>query len=217
MSFIPDILLSMKKIISTLIVLLGISYVSAASTCVDVKGNLSRGNKTSSVTSLQNFLTQKGFLKTTVNGVFDENTISALKDYQKSVGLSQTGSTGPKTREAIKKATCSSTDISKPKVCAKDVKVCPDGKTLSRSLPDCSFASCSLSNKTTKTATSTAKKVRTQTSSVAKTSNVSKKVNTNVNGVTNPTTFKINGLQNLPGLPPLPKLPTLPGMNNLNR
>lgn len=207
----------MKKITSTLIVLLGVSYVSAASTCVDIKGNLSHGNKTSSVTSLQNFLIQKGFLKTTSSGVFDESTISALKGYQKSIGLSQTGNTGPKTREAIRKGTCSGSDSSKPKVCATDVKVCPDGKTLSRSLPDCSFASCSSSNKTTKTATSTAKKARTQTNFVAKTSNVNKKTSTNINSIVTPTTLKVNGLPNLPGLPPLPKLPTLPGMNNLNR
>lgn len=137
----------MKKIISILIIFAGISFASAG-VCVDISQNLSKGSENSSVLALQNFLFQKGLLKATPNGYFGPATGTALKSYQKNVGLSQVGNTGPSTRTAIKKETCSvsstpPSSIISPVACTQEAKLCPDGSYVSRTKADCSFASCS--------------------------------------------------------------------------
>lgn len=63
------ILIRMKRIVALLVMSLGISRVSASS-CVDISKNLVRGQESSVVTSLQKFLSEKGFLKATPNGYF---------------------------------------------------------------------------------------------------------------------------------------------------
>lgn len=99
----------MKKIICSLIVLLSVSYVSAAQ-CVDLQSMLSKGAENAKVLSLQNFLFEKGYLKAKPNGYFGGGTVAAVKAYQKSLGFEQAGSVGPGTRAAIKKATCGASD-----------------------------------------------------------------------------------------------------------
>ncbi len=101
----------MKKILCTLLMLAGISNVSAAS-CVDLKSVLSKGAENSRVLSLQNFLFDKGYLKVKPNGYFGGGTVAAVKAYQKSLGFEQAGSVGPGTRAAIKKETCGITATS---------------------------------------------------------------------------------------------------------
>ncbi len=101
----------MKKIIVSLVVLLGITYASA-STCVDLQSVLSKGAENSKVLALQNFLFEKGYLKAKPNGYFGGGTVSAVKSYQKSLGFEQAGSVGPGTRAAIKKETCGITATS---------------------------------------------------------------------------------------------------------
>lgn len=91
--------------------LAGISNVSAAS-CVDLKSVLSKGAENSRVLSLQNFLFDKGYLKAKPNGYFGVGTFTAVKAYQKSLGLEQAGSVGPGTRAAIRKETCGATTSS---------------------------------------------------------------------------------------------------------
>ncbi len=95
----------MKIIASTLVLLLSISYASAAS-CTDIKVWLSRGYESSNVLALQNFLYEKGYLKATPNGYYGPGTFAGVKAYQKSLGFEQVGSVGPATRAAIKKDTC---------------------------------------------------------------------------------------------------------------
>ena len=98
-------LFHMKKTVFVLTLLACISSVSAG-TCFDLSVNLSRGNESSSVLSLQNFLAQKGYLKPKPNGYFGPATTLAAKAYQKSVGIIETGAVYTLTRAAIKKETC---------------------------------------------------------------------------------------------------------------
>jgi hypothetical protein len=81
------------------------SNVSALS-CVDFTKNITRYQENLSVLALQNFLSEKGYLKVTPNAYFGKATFSALKVYQKSVGLASLGIVGPGTRAAIKTETC---------------------------------------------------------------------------------------------------------------
>ncbi len=85
--------------------LININQVSALN-CIDLKSNLKRYNESSDVLALQNFLVDKGFLNAKPNGYFGNGTLSAVKKYQKSIGLSQSGQVFPLTRAAIKKETC---------------------------------------------------------------------------------------------------------------
>lgn len=98
----------MKKIIAPLLVLLSISYASAAS-CTDITVGLARFQESSSVLKYQQFLFDKGYLKATPNGYFGLQTLAATKQYQTSVGLSPVGNVGPMTRATIKKETCGGT------------------------------------------------------------------------------------------------------------
>lgn len=95
----------MKKFLGVFIFLISFNFVSAL-TCVDLQTNLSKGNENNSVKLLQIFLNEKGFLKSTPNGYFGPATVTALKAFQKSQGISQVGTTGPSTRSAIKKVSC---------------------------------------------------------------------------------------------------------------
>lgn len=80
-------------------------------TCFDVKANLVRGAENLQVATLQNFLFTFGFLKPIPNGYFGPGTFQAVKLYQKSVGLPQTGGVYALTRQAIKNATCSTASV----------------------------------------------------------------------------------------------------------
>ena len=73
----------MKKILCTLLILAGISNVSAA-TCVDLTSVLSKGAENSRVLALQNFLFEKGYLKAKPNGYFGVGTVAAVKAYPSS-------------------------------------------------------------------------------------------------------------------------------------
>jgi hypothetical protein len=98
----------MKKIIAPLVILLGISYASAASpvVCTDITSGLARFQESSAVFKLQQFLFSKGYLKATPNGYFGLQTFSATKQYQASLGYEPVGTVGPMTRAAIKKESC---------------------------------------------------------------------------------------------------------------
>lgn len=81
-----------------------------AYSCVDLgTSNLTRGSESKNVLMLQQFLYAKGLLSATPNGYFGNATFSAVKAYQKSIGLSQVGNTGPATRAALKKESCTTT------------------------------------------------------------------------------------------------------------
>jgi peptidoglycan hydrolase-like protein with peptidoglycan-binding domain len=98
----------MKKFLALSVFFGMISTISAQTvSCVSITTNLQRGAESSAVLSLQNFLYAKGLLKATPNGYFGAGTLAGVKAYQKSVGLLQVGNTGPATRAAIKKDSCS--------------------------------------------------------------------------------------------------------------
>lgn len=103
----------MKKIILSVLFVSTILSVSAQSpsVCIDLSANLVRGAESKNVLALQSFLYVKGILKATPNGYFGGATLAAVKAYQKSKGLSQVGNTGPATRAAIKKDSCSASAL----------------------------------------------------------------------------------------------------------
>jgi hypothetical protein len=94
----------MKNFFLIAVLMSAISSTSAA--CLDFSTNLSRGARSPTVLALQQFLASKQFLTATPNGYFGLGTLAAVKEYQKSVGLSQVGNIGPATRAAIKKDSC---------------------------------------------------------------------------------------------------------------
>jgi hypothetical protein len=74
--------------------------------CVNIPRNLIRGSESSYVTTLQDFLSSKGFLKESSTGFYGDKTVEAVKDYQASKGLPTTGMVHDFTRQAIVTDTC---------------------------------------------------------------------------------------------------------------
>jgi peptidoglycan hydrolase-like protein with peptidoglycan-binding domain len=74
--------------------------------CTDIPRNLIRGSESSYVTTLQDFLSSKGFLKESSTGFYGDKTVEAVKDYQASKGLPVTGMVYDFTRQAIVTDTC---------------------------------------------------------------------------------------------------------------
>lgn len=99
----------MKKVFISIVVSVTCITYSSAYSCTDLQTNLTKGKETSDVLTLQNFLFDKGYLTNKPNGYFGNGTFLAVKKFQKSVGLSQSGGVLPLTRAAIKKETCTST------------------------------------------------------------------------------------------------------------
>jgi len=95
----------MRNTILGLVLLSSFSLASAA-TCVSLTANVTRGTESSNVRVLQTFLLEKGYLKATPNGYFGPATLSAVKLYQKSAGLPQTGAVLAMTRAALTKESC---------------------------------------------------------------------------------------------------------------
>lgn len=66
----------------------------------------------SEVTALQNFLVKNGFLTSdNITGYFGPVTVAAVKTFQKSQGLEETGGVGPKTRALIDAGVVASTTV----------------------------------------------------------------------------------------------------------
>ena len=115
----------MKKIAFTIVLIMSVScvYAVSTSTCVDLQKTLVSGSESSEVLLLQNFLMQKGILKATPNGYFGPATLSAVKSYQKSVGIFAGGAAAPLTRAAIKKETCTNLTPAPNKVLPKSTSI----------------------------------------------------------------------------------------------
>lgn len=79
-------------------------------TCVDLSYDLYQGlsdkNNDTSVTKLQTFLNKNNYLKASPNGYFGQGTKSAVKAFQYTNNISNTGRVGPATRQAIRNQTC---------------------------------------------------------------------------------------------------------------
>lgn len=103
----------MKKILVISFTILSFQFTYAG-TCIDIAKNLNKWEESPSVLSLQKFLVSKGLLKATPNGYFGNATFSAVKSYQKSANILQTGTVGISTRASIKKETCNNTSTVAP-------------------------------------------------------------------------------------------------------
>lgn len=103
----------MKKFVIIISFLLINLLPTSAMVCVDIQNNLTKGKEGKEVFMLQNFLTQKGFLKANPNGYFGNATLLAVKKYQRSVMLSSSGNVFPLTRKAMKDETCVEQPITK--------------------------------------------------------------------------------------------------------
>jgi len=69
---------------------------------------LKKGSKGSAVTQLQQLLKDKGYLKGTVDGIFGNQTYSAVRSFQKDAGLAADGIVGSKTWAALQSGNTSS-------------------------------------------------------------------------------------------------------------
>lgn len=78
--------------------------------CLSIPYNLAYGSRDvdgdTYVSKLQAFLQRKGFLAVNPTGFFGTATLSAVKSFQLSEGISATGYVGPLTRERIEYKTC---------------------------------------------------------------------------------------------------------------
>ncbi len=79
--------------------------LGASTQCVDLPMNLHRGYEGSSVSKLQDFLMSLGLLDE-ATGFYGDKTVTAVKEYQGSRGLAETGMVYEMTRSAIKGGTC---------------------------------------------------------------------------------------------------------------
>lgn len=71
--------------------------------CTDLP-NLWKGIKSPSVSKLQNFLKDMGYLEGESSGDFDYNTATAVIKFQQAMGLYESGNTDPSTGTAVKQA-----------------------------------------------------------------------------------------------------------------
>ncbi len=83
----------------------------AKTSCTVLTRDLSKGSTNSNsgyqVSSLQKFLYSSGYLKTSPTGRYGDQTVTAVKKFQLAKGIIANGKTGPLTRSAIEKASCS--------------------------------------------------------------------------------------------------------------
>lgn len=88
-----------------------IQTVENSAVCVSINKSLryrasDRASNTRDVLLLQNFLKEKGYLKAEPNGYFGEQTLGAVRTFQRDNNLVSAGFVGPLTRETINKLTC---------------------------------------------------------------------------------------------------------------
>jgi hypothetical protein len=79
--------------------------LGASASCTEIARNLHRGDESADTTLLQTFLHSVGLLND-VTGFYGDNTVSAVKAYQGSKGLSATGMVYELTRDAIRGESC---------------------------------------------------------------------------------------------------------------
>ena len=78
-----------------------LAVISPIPALASIDANLKYGQFSTEVTELQDFLVDKGFLKTSPTGFFGLLTLNAVKTYQASIGLPNTGYVGIMTRTAV--------------------------------------------------------------------------------------------------------------------
>jgi peptidoglycan hydrolase-like protein with peptidoglycan-binding domain len=83
----------------------GPTVLGADTMCVDLAVNMHRGYEIPAVSSLQSFLVSKGILSE-ATGFYGDKTVAAVKMYQESKGLPETGMVYEATRAAITADSC---------------------------------------------------------------------------------------------------------------
>ncbi len=79
----------------------------AQSACLDIQSNLSVGQRGGQITGLQNFLIQRGDLNGRADGIFGNQTRTAVIAFQRAQGIAPlSGLVGSLTQAAIKNLTC---------------------------------------------------------------------------------------------------------------
>jgi murein L,D-transpeptidase YcbB/YkuD len=76
------------------------------SSCINIKTNLKRGDASAEVYKLQEFLFVQDLLSEKPTGFFGDLTKQAVKEYQNSIGIKETGMVYELTRQAIFTETC---------------------------------------------------------------------------------------------------------------
>ena len=132
LAFFINPVLSLAEVVETT----SASSVESA-VCVSINKSLryrtsDRTVNSKDVTSLQNFLKEKGYLKVEPNGYFGEGTLQAVKDFQKDNDLVSAGFVGPLTRGLINKYTCPEEVL--------DTNITSTETTVSSSTPDAEVA-----------------------------------------------------------------------------
>lgn len=114
MKKVPYILLAAALILSA-----ALSFApteSQAATCIRLTRDLERGMKGNDVLQVQSFLVERGFLSSASfqagAGQYGPLTVTSVRAFQTSAGISATGYIGPVTRQALTNATCGSTTAS---------------------------------------------------------------------------------------------------------
>jgi hypothetical protein len=74
--------------------------------CYVQNGNLTRGNEGEQIMKLQNILKTLGFMTVAPNGFFGPSTESAVINFQRTFGITQTGTVGPMTGAKLTSLTC---------------------------------------------------------------------------------------------------------------
>lgn len=102
----------MKKSVKMVLLIVTVATLifppTTEAACLSLGTDLFPDDSNQSVLFLQNYLVERGYLTATPNGHFGPATKAAVKAFQKTNGISQTGNVGPLTRNAISTNSCSS-------------------------------------------------------------------------------------------------------------
>ena len=98
--------MKLRRILSTLIL---ISAVCVASLCS--AATLKYGDEGDDVKEIQNYLIAQNLLHSSANGVYDSETVKAIKDFQSALGLAADGVCGVQTYKLLRAAAYDEIDV----------------------------------------------------------------------------------------------------------
>ena len=101
----------MKYSVTLFILFVFTTSLVLGQTCADISNNLSVGVKNTEVTSLQQYLAEKEYLKVSPTGYFGSQTKQAVQSFQSISSITPTGFVGPLTRAELKRVSCVSTVV----------------------------------------------------------------------------------------------------------
>ena len=133
----------MKKLCLSIAIALAVfasaTAVFAKAGCTILTKDLVYGSTNSSsgsqVTLLQAFLYSNGFLSASPTGRFGNLTVTAVKKFQSSEGISSIGSVGPMTRATIKKISCPTNVVAETPVVNTNISTIATTQVAAAALP----------------------------------------------------------------------------------